>query len=364
MKKIVVTLLMLTISVMVFAGCGKKFDDSSKNLNKIDVDKYVLKLGEYKGLEVSGTKEVINDESVNSYIEVMRSYSKVPVEVTGRAVQSGDIANIDFEGKLDGVAFDGGTAQGYDLTIGSGSFIPGFEDGLIGLNVGDTKDLDLTFPEDYGNKELAGKAVVFTVKVNKISESTMPTLDDEFVKNLGITDCETVEQLKAVVREELENNAEAAYQNDLQMKAMNALIEKCEFAEQYPQGIVDYYKEMFNNNIENQAIQMGMTLDDFITNYYGIAKEEFDTTIEDGAKTSSRQALICMKIANTEKLQVTDEELDEAIEANYANFGFESAEAYKENGDMEEYKNQLLIGKVLDFLVENAKITEEATVAE
>ena len=359
MKKILVTLLTIAMSVTMLAGCGKKYDDSSTNLSDIDIDKYVLKLGEYKGLEISGTKEVITDEYVNSYIDYMLTNSKVPVEVTGRAIQNGDVANVDFTGKIDGKAFDGGSAQAYDLTIGSGSFIAGFEEGLIGLNIGDTKDLNLTFPTDYTNKDLAGKAVVFSVKVNKISEPTLPQLNDEYVKSLGIDNCENVDQFKVVVRQSLESNAETTYNNDLQQKAVEALMSKCEFAENSPQGVLDYYKKMINENLENEAIQVGMTLDDYISKYYGMTKEEYNTKVEDGATNSTKQSMVCMKIASLEKFKITDKELDEEIDKNYANFGFDSAEAYKKSGNPEDYRNSLLINKVLQFLVDNAKVTEE-----
>ncbi len=145
MKRILATIMTVALTASVFAGCGNSTEE--KNLSDIDLEKYVTSLGEYKGLELTGTKTEITDEYLESYIDYVLENSKESVEVTGRAVQTGDVVNIDYEGKQDGVAFEGGTGKGYDLTIGSNTFIDGFEDGLIGCNVGDTVDLNLTFPD-------------------------------------------------------------------------------------------------------------------------------------------------------------------------------------------------------------------------
>lgn len=198
MKKKTLGLLAAILSVCMLAGCGAKdtgdgtgaatdAGTESTALKDMDVDKYVT-LGEYKGLAVSvDTVEVDEDEWDTLVNNVY--YGNITAENGGimdRAVETGDTVNIDYEGKKDGVAFDGGTAQGYDLTIGSGNFIAGFEDGLIGVMPGETVDLDLTFPENYGNSDLAGQAVVFTVTVNYIQPAQDGEFSDEIISNFGI----------------------------------------------------------------------------------------------------------------------------------------------------------------------------------
>jgi hypothetical protein len=208
MKKKTLGLLAAVLSVAMLAGCGAKDTGNgtgtatgagteSTALKDMDVDKYVT-LGEYKGLEVSvDTVEVDEDEWDTLVNNVY--YGNITAEnggITDRAVETGDTVNIDYEGKKDGVAFDGGTDQGYDLTIGSGQFIAGFEDGLIGVMPGETVDLDLTFPENYGNADLAGQAVVFTVTVNYIQPAQDGEFSDEVISNFGIDGVTNEEELR------------------------------------------------------------------------------------------------------------------------------------------------------------------------
>ena len=161
---------MMLFVALLLSGCGMKEEDM-KYLKDFDPSKYVT-LGEYKGMNITIPKTEVTDEDVDSYIDYLLSANESYVDITDRDVaQNGDVANIDYEGKKDGVAFDGGTAQGYDLNLGSGVFIDGFEDGVVGMKVGETKDLTLTFPDNYANEDLAGAEVVFTVTLNSIKEA-------------------------------------------------------------------------------------------------------------------------------------------------------------------------------------------------
>lgn len=356
MKRFLATVLATVLTASALVGCGNNSADE-KNLSSIDLEKYVTSVGEYKGLELIGEKPEITDEYMQSYVDYMLENSKEPVAVTGRPVQAGDVVNINYEGKKDGVAFEGGTAQGYDLEIGSGSFIDGFEDGLVGCNVGDTVDLNLTFPEQYHSEELAGQAVVFTVTINSISELVKPELTDEFVKTLGV---ENVEQFYQEVRLSLEEGANATYENELQTQITEKLMEICEFSDEVPEGLFSYYKEQIYANFENQAASMGIGLTDFLSLYYGMTEEQFESEIETGAANSARQAMACAIIAQKEGLLVTDEELNASIEENYVNFGFESVDAFMKDGKPEDYRDYLLTTKVLDFLMENAVVTKVA----
>lgn len=347
----------MSVSMMaaMLAGCGSS---EETNLSNTNLEKYVTSLSEYKGLELSAAKTEVTEEYVDSYIDYMLTQYPVYEEVTDRAVDLGDVVNIDYVGKdKDGVAFEGGTAQGYDLTIGSGTFIDGFENGLMGVNIGETVDLNLTFPENYGNTELAGQDVVFTVTVNSISVAKPAELNDEFAAQFGNTD---VEDFRNSVIISLEDSAEATYKTELQNQAINALMEGCEFSDKLPEGLYSYYQEQIRANFVNYATAYGMDLNTFLTQYYGTTEEAFNTQVEEGAANSTRQAMACALIAQKEGITVTDEELNADLEANYANLGYESVEAYKENASVEDYRDYLLTNKVLDFIIENAVITEPA----
>ena len=182
-----------------------------KDLNAED---YVT-LGEYKGVEVTLDEPEVTDEYLDGYIEYVQQNNAVSTPVTDRAVEMGDVVNIDYVGKIDGVAFDGGSAQGSDLTIGSGQFIDGFEDGCIGMKVGETKDVEATFPDPYkNNPDLAGKVAVFTVTVNSISVEEIPELTDEYVQSLSLEGCTNVEEYRAYVYDVLLEQQQESYESD------------------------------------------------------------------------------------------------------------------------------------------------------
>lgn len=361
MKRVAATILAAVLATTALVGCSS---GSEENLSNVDLEKYVTKIGEYKGMQLTGSATEITDEYLESYIDYMLENSKQPVAITeDRPVQTGDVVNIDYVGKKDGVAFDGGTAQGYDLTIGSGSFIDGFEDGLIGAKVGDTLDLNLTFPENYPAEDLAGQAVVFTVTVNTIGELVRPELNDEYVQSLGMDYCQNVDEFYDVVRQSLEDSANATLENELQTQVIQNLMSICEFSEEVPEDMFNYYKEQIDANFVNSASAVGMEKMDYISQYYGMTEEQYNSEIETGALNSARQAIVCAIIAEKEGIEVTDEELNTKIEENYANFGYESVDAYMESGNAEDYRDYLLTMEVLDFLLDNAVVTEESAVA-
>ena len=362
MKRVAATILAAVLAATSLVGCGS---GGEENLSKVDSEKYVTKLGEYKGMQLTGSATEITDEYLESYIDYMLENSKQPVAITeDRPVQTGDVVNIDYVGKKDGVAFDGGTAQGYDLTIGSGSFIEGFEDGLIGAKAGETLDLNLTFPENYPAEDLAGQAVVFTVTVNTIGELVRPELTDEYVQSLGMDYCQNVEEFYDVVRQSLEDSANATLENELQTQVIEKLMEICEFTEEVPEEMFNYYKEQIDANFVNSASAVGMEKADYINQYYGMTEEQYQSEIETGALNSARQAIVCSMIAEKEGIEVTDDELNAKIEENYANFGYESVDAYMESGNAEDYRDYLLTMEVLDFLLDNAVVTEEPVTEE
>ena len=332
--------------------------------DEINVDEYVT-LGEYKGLEVVNTQQPVSDEEVDSYIEYLLSSTGGELEeIADRdVIENGDVANIDYVGKKDGAAFDGGTDEGYDLKIGSGSFIPGFEEGLVGVKKGETVDLELTFPENYHAADLAGTKVVFTVTVNGIYKELVPEFNDEFVKGLGIENVSTTEEYRSYLKTTMEENEKQYALQDMQTQLLTIVTENATVSGR-PQELVDRFYQVNINNMTYNAMMYGMDLETFVSAYYGMDNETFETETVAAAEESAKQALVCLKIAADENIVVTEEEVNEAIENNYAEYGYANAEDFKASIDMNEYKDSLLLNKIVDFLVENATITEVSEVTE
>ena len=216
MKKKIIAALVGICTVVVMTGCGNK---------GISNDKITIK--QYKGLEVEKVDPVeVTDTDVEDSINSTLQTKSTQNDITDRPAQEGDVVTIDYEGKKDGVAFDGGTAQDQQLELGSGAFIDGFEDGIVGHNIGETFDLNLTFPEDYKSEDMAGQAVVFTVTLDKISEVIVPELTDELVAELSES-AKTIEDYKKEVKEDLETSNKQAAESEQQQNVWDALMEQC-----------------------------------------------------------------------------------------------------------------------------------------
>ena len=319
-------------------------------LNGITVSDYVT-LGDYKGVKVSVDAAVVTDEYLDSYIDYVLQSNMLTTEVTDRPVQEGDIVNIDYEGKIDGVAFDGGTAEGYDLAIGSGSFIDGFEDGLIGAETGETRDVEVTFPEDYHGTDVAGKDAVFTVTVNSISVETLPELTDEFVQGLGVG-AETVEEYRQYAYDLLMEEQQANHDAEAEMAVLETVMNNAELQDP-PEDMTNRYYSRLIDNMNYYASMYGYDLETFLS-LNGTSEE----TIMESARNAAKQLITMQAIAEAEGMEVTDEELDEEIEANAVSMGYEDADAYREALDAEGYREYMLTEKVLDFLLENAEVVD------
>ena len=319
-------------------------------LNGITVSDYVT-LGDYKGVKVSVDAAVVTDEYLDSYIDYVLQSNMLTTEVTDRPVQEGDIVNIDYEGKIDGVAFDGGTAEGYDLAIGSGSFIDGFEDGLIGAETGETRDVEVTFPEDYHGTDVAGKDAVFTVTVNSISVETLPELTDEFVQGLGVG-AETVEEYRQYAYDLLMEEQQANHDAEAEMAVLETVMNNAELQDP-PEDMTNRYYSRLIDNMNYYASMYGYDLETFLS-LNGTSEE----TIMESARNAAKQLITMQAIAEAEGIEVTDEELDEEIEANAVSMGYEDGDAYREALDAEGYREYMLTEKVLDFLLENAEVVD------
>ncbi len=375
MKKTLTTVLATIVAVTALAGCSKAGNNADASyLKDMDLSKYVT-LGEYKGVTVEVESPKVEDTEVDSYLQYVSSSMEASVEVTDRAVQEGDTVNIDYEGKYadSGEAFDGGTAQGYDLVIGSNTFIDGFEEGLIGANTGDTLDLNLTFPEDYGKSDLAGVDVVFTVKVNKIS--VKPEMDDAYAASLGIENVSNLAELREYIKGRLLEEAQTSYDSEVQSKVLEAVTNGCMF-ENPPEAMLERFKQIYVKEAE--------TLSAYYASNYGttfstddifqmlMSQEGYTGELEDykteKALELTKQYIMLGAIAEKEGMEVTDEELEERLNSDMATANstaaegasFESLDAYKETIDSESVKENLLINKVKTFLGENANVVEPA----
>lgn len=258
MKKRMAAIMMAALMAGTLAGCGNK-ENPESSLNNLDVDKYVT-LGEYKGLAVTENGTVVSDAEVEASAQdaFNRNVTNENGGILDRVVENGDNVNIDYEGKENGVAFAGGTATSQLLLIGSGQFIPGFEEGLVGVMPGETVDLNLTFPENY-NPEMAGKEVVFTVTVNFIVPQEMT---DEIVANFGLEGVTNLEQFHEARRREIEYQRQEQQKKELENQTLNAFMDTCEFTD-VPQEMADRYAEVVRTQIEQTAAQYGMTSEDF-----------------------------------------------------------------------------------------------------
>ena len=307
-----------------------------------------MTLAEYKGIEVTKTPVEVSDEEVDAAILSERE-SKTTYDDVDRAVQDTDKVNIDYVGTKDGVAFDVGTAQGQDLVIGSGQFIDGFESGLIGAKKGDEVTLDLTFPENYGNADLAGQAVEFKVTVNNVQEKNMPELDDAFVQE--VSDFKTVDEYKEskkqTILEQKEGQAQAAVENDI----LKAVVENSQI--ETTQEAVDANFNNYLLNYTNQAAMYGIDLNTFTSAFYGVDEETFkENYVKNIAKSAVEQRLVFHAIADKEGITVSDEDRDNLA----AEMGYESKDQMIESAGAYNVDDYLISTKTMKFLVDNAVI--------
>lgn len=317
-----------------------------------------VELGEYKGLTVQVSPLTVSDEEVVRQIRA-NGGSDILEEITEGTVELGDTANIDYEGKLDGVAFDGGTAQDYDLEIGSGTFIDGFEDGLVGVAVGETVDLPLTFPENY-TEELAGKDVIFTVTVNSVKR--MPELTSEVVDKITNGEYSDVDTYKESVRAELLQIKEDSRESEIN-NALLTQIASASTIKDYPQELVDYVVANMTNYYKQYADMYSMEFEEFLDSYMGLTEEEFEAQAELAAKQGLQAELYLKAIAEKEGIELSDEEYTAKCQEYADRNGYSSVEEFTAAYEESEIRLSALQEKVLAFITENATV-EEQTEAE
>ena len=334
-------------------------EDTNVYPYEYDVESMV-KLGEYKGLTYTETDVSVSDDEVESQINSTLTAHATAEQITDRAVEDGDTVNIDFEGKIDGETFDGGTASGASLTIGSGTFIDGFEDGLIGVKPGDKTTLKLKFPDEYKtNADLAGKDVTFDVTVNYIKgDDIVPELDDDFVKGLNIDDVSNVKEYRAYVKSQLQANKESEAEKSKQSELLQQAVDNAEIKE-IPEELVTQYATQYTDYYKQYASYFGLELSDFLTQYMNQTEEEFNQSAEDYGKERAGYMLVVSAIAKAEKVDV-DALYDEKV-AQYAEQSGYADAATLEKDYSKRYLNQIIINEeVQNILEENAKVVAPA----
>ena len=310
-----------------------------------------VKLGKYKGIEIPKIEYNVSDEDVMHELEHMQDHNARIITVEERPVEKGDIAVIDFEGFLDGEPFDGGKAEGHELEIGSNSFIPGFEDQIIGMKEDEERDIKVTFPEDYFSNELAGKEATFKIKLHEIKKKELPELDDEFAKD--VSEFETLEELKNNIKEKKEKQNKDREKYEKQEAVVKAACENAEV--DIPSGMIETEIDNMIYDMETRLSYQGIKLNKYLE-MIGKKEEDIRKEYEQQAKDAIKSRLTVEAIVKEEKIEATDEEIDEKIKEMAKNYG-KKEEELKDNENIRKYiKQGIESEKVVEFLVENAKV--------
>lgn len=345
-----VMVLSLTVVCAALTGCA----GNATSGGTINPAKYI-ELGQYKGLNVEKAVHEVTEEEIQDELNTLASAYAVEENVTEGKIALGDIANIDYEGKLDGVAFAGGTAAGYDLEIGSGTFIPGFEDGLIGVEIGETVDLPLTFPQNYGKSELAGQDVIFTVKVNSVVRKTIPDITDDLIKDISNGQYDNLDTYKEALEKQIiseyEEYNELQYYEDL----LNAAIDNATVISDIPNDFLNSKVSRMILNAQEYAKSYGLSYEDFLSQQMGMTKDEFNKNSVEYAQKAAKESLVIRAIAAAENITISEEEMNKAID-EYVTLGqYASVDDFKKANNMDDFEEYLLTSKVQDFLAENAQ---------
>ena len=309
-------------------------------------------VSKYKGIEIKKVEYNVTDEDVEHELHHMQEHNSRLISVDDRAVESGDTTTIDFEGSVDGVPFEGGKAENYDLEIGSNTFIPGFEDQIIGMKIDEEKDVKVKFPEEYFSKELAGKDAVFKVKLHEIKKKELPELDDEFAKD--VSEFDTLDELKADIKAKQEKQNEEKAKYETQDAVIKALCEKTKV--EIPSGMVEMEVENMLKDFEQRLAYQGLNLEQYFK-MMGKTEEEVKKEYEPQAIEGIKSRLALEAVIKAEKIEATDKEVEDKMKEMAKNYGKENDEEFLKNENVRNYiKQGLESEKAIDFLVKNAKI--------
>lgn len=322
-------------------GCGNGEIANSK-----------IRIKQYKGLEVTETTLEVTDEDVQMSIDSTLSTLSTKTDITDRPAQDGDLVVIDYEGKLDGVPFDGGAAKEQSVEISDKSgYVPGFAEGIVGHSIGETFDVNLTFPEDY-HKNLAGKAVVFTMTLHSIQEVHVPELTEDLLPQLSQT-AKTIEEYKKEVRADLEKSNKESLESQKEQQVWNKLLENC-VVDKYPDGQVEEFVKNVETQLGEAAKQSNTTAAELFKSYYGISPEEY-------VKNSVKMEYAIGLIAEKEKITLTEKEYKEGLKEQATQNGYENVDEFEKAYGHDTIELLLLQPKVGKFLVDNCKMVKAET---
>lgn len=312
-----------------------------------------VQLGEYKGIEVPEQSAEVSEEDIDNELKQLQTRHAELVVVEEGTAQNGDITVIDFEGFVDGVPFEGGKAENYSLELGSGSFIPGFEDQIVGLAKGEEKDVEVTFPETYHAEELKGKPAVFKVKLNDIKRKNLPELDDEFAKD--VSEFDTLEEFKADIQNRLKEKKEEAGKREIE----NTVVVKATAAAEIdiPDVMIENELERLLGDFENRLKTQGINLELYYQ-FSGTNEEALREQLKSDADNRVRQNLVLEAIAKAENIEASDAEVEEELEnigKQYQRTADELRSIFAANGTLESLRVDLVIKKTVKLLVDNSK---------
>lgn len=352
MKKWMKTGLLIFAAAMAVSGCNGKEaaegeSSAAETVSEAELsDEASITLGNYKGLTLTAVREEVTDADIDAELDALRQ--QYPAVVEGRAAKEGDVANIDYVGTKDGVAFDGGTASGYNLSLGNGGFIDGFEDGVVGMMPGEEKDLNLTFPEEYHSAELAGQDVVFHVTLNQLMSPEETAVDDDLAKRALGDDSAVLEDLREQVSASLESQAEANYFNAAGNELLTQVINDSQITAD--PDAVDQMHQQLLTTYTAYASQYGLELADFLSLFLGTDEEG----LKANAETLVKQEMVLDEIIAAEGLSATDEQKDLLAQMNYFTDADEMIATYGEESADELFN----MGAAYYYLIENAAAEE------
>ncbi len=347
----------VVITAVVLVGCNNNTSSASIQVEKYNVDDYVT-LGQYKDLEIEyDQSQMVSDEEVDDYIKQMLLSNITYEEIKDRdTIVKGDYINLDYEGKINGENFNGGTAKGQNIQVGSAGFIAGFEDQLVGKKTKTTFDINVRFPDTYQDKELAGKDAVFTVTVNAINKKIEPVLNDEYVQK-NSAEAKTVAEYKQEIKNILQTQKEAMARQYKQYMAESQAIGNATVSG-YPKGMIEKMVGEYKDKVKEMAKEASKEYKDYITETFSLAETDFDSKLKEYMEQTAKLNLILEAIEKKENITMSDSEMEEAILKYARENGMETKEELFKTYQESEVKRYVQQMKVLDFIVDSAKLVQ------
>lgn len=347
----------VVITAVVLVGCNNNTSSASIQVEKYNVDDYVT-LGQYKDLEIEyDQSQMVSDEEVDDYIKQMLLSNITYEEIKDRdTIVKGDYINLDYEGKINGESFNGGTAKGQNIQVGSAGFIAGFEDQLVGKKTKTTFDINVRFPDTYQDKELEGKDAVFTITVNAINKKIEPVLNDEYVQK-NSAEAKTVAEYKQEIKNTLQTQKEAMARQYKQYMAESQAIGNATVSG-YPKGMIEKMVGEYKDKVKEMAKEASKEYKDYITETFSLAETDFDSKLKEYMEQTAKLNLILEAIEKKENITMSDSEMEEAILKYARENGMETKEELFKTYQESEVKRYVQQMKVLDFIVDSAKLVQ------